>query len=88
LQENFSAIAIIPWSIDRKNQILKILKNELKRFELPFVNVIKYYPNNIAIPQKTLKTKNQRIQNARNTIFIDDKNIKNYSKILLIDDFV
>jgi adenine/guanine phosphoribosyltransferase-like PRPP-binding protein len=55
---------------------------------LPFVNIIKYYPNNIPIPQKTLKTREQRIQNAKNTIFVDDKNISKYNKVLLIDDFV
>ena len=84
----YSAIAIVPWSIDRKNQLLKILKNRLKSLNLPFVNIIKYYPNGIAIPQKTLKTREQRIQNARNTIFVDDKNIKQYEKVFLIDDFV
>lgn len=88
LKEQFGSIAIIPWSIKRKNQLLWILKNELKFLWIPFVNVIKYYPNNIPIPQKSLKNRWQRIQNARETIFVDDKNIKNYSKVLLIDDFV
>lgn len=87
-KEKFDAIAITPWSIDRKNQLLQFLKNELKGLQIPFVNVIKYYANNIAIPQKSLKTREQRIQNARNTIFVDDKNIWKYKKVLLIDDFV
>ncbi|EKE27402.1 MAG: hypothetical protein ACD_3C00212G0001 [uncultured bacterium (gcode 4)] len=84
----YDAIAIIPWSIDRKNQFLWMLKNRLKILNTPFVNIIKYYPNSIAIPQKSLKTREQRIQNARNTIFADDDNLDNYKKILLIDDFV
>jgi len=50
------------------------LQDELKQFNLPFVNIIKYYPNNIPIPQKSLKSREQRIMNARNTIFIDDAN--------------
>lgn len=87
-RENIDAIAMVPWSIERKNQLLSFLKNDLKSLNLPFVNIIKYYQNNIAIPQKTLKTREQRIQNAKNTIFINDNNIKMYSKILLIDDFV
>lgn len=87
-KEKFDAIAITPWSIDRKNQLLHFLKNELKDLNIPFINVIKYYPNNISIPQKSLKTREQRILNARNTIFVDDRNINKYSKILLIDDFV
>jgi len=88
LKWNFDAIAITPWSIDRKNQLLHFLKKELNFLWLPFVNIVKYYPNNIPIPQKSLKSREQRIQNARNTIFIDDKNIKKYSKVFLIDDFV
>jgi len=85
---NFDAIAITPWSIDRKNQLLHFLKKELEYLWLPFVNIIKYYPNNIPIPQKSIKTRVWRIKNARNTIFVDDENTKKYSKIFLIDDFV
>jgi len=85
---DFDAIAITPHSIERKNQLLWFLKVKLKILNLPFVNIIKYYPNNIAIPQKSLKTRQQRIQNAKNTIFINDNNIKKYKKVFLIDDFV
>lgn len=87
-REYFDAIAITPWSIERKNQLLGALKKELLIFNLPFVNVIKYYEDSIAIPQKSLKTRAQRIENAKNTIFVDDKNVWNYKKVLLIDDFV
>ena len=87
-KEKYDAIAITPWSIDRKNQLLKILKKALEQIWLPFVNIIKYYPNGIAIPQKSLKTRQQRIFNAQNTIFVDDKNIEKYKKVFLIDDFV
>lgn len=84
----FDAIAITPWSIDRENQLLWFLKDKLEVLDLPFVNIIKYYPNDIIIPQKSLKTRQQRIKNAKNTIFIDDKNINKYKKVFLIDDFV
>jgi len=87
-KENYDAIAITPWSIDRKNQLLKILKKALEKIWLPFVNIIKYYSNGIAIPQKSLKTRQQRIFNAQNTIFVDDENIEKYKKVFLIDDFV
>lgn len=87
-QNKYDAIAIIPWSINRKYQLLKILQNRLKLLNLPFVNIIKYSPNWIIIPQKSLKTREQRIKNAKNTIFINDKNILNYKKVFLIDDFV
>jgi len=86
--EKIDAIAIVPWSIDRKNQLLWILKNRLSDFNLNFINIIKYYPNNISIPQKSIKSKSGRIKNAINTIFVNDENLSKYSKILLIDDFV
>ena len=85
---NFDAIAITPWSIDRKNQLLWLLKNVLYDLGLPFVNIIKYYESWIAIPQKSLKTRQQRISNARNTIFVKDDHISQYKKVFLIDDFV
>lgn len=84
----FDAIAITPWSITRKNQLLWFLKQSLVNQDLPFVDIVKYYPNQISIPQKSLKTRQQRIENARNTIIVDDENIGSYSRILLIDDFV
>lgn len=87
-REKFDAIAITPWSIDRKNQLLLLLKRSMQDFGLPFVNIIKYSPSGIPIPQKSLKTRQQRIQNARNTIIVDDNNTSKYKKILLIDDFV
>ncbi len=77
-----------PWSIERRNQLLGYLKNSLISCSIPFVEVIKYYENGIAIPQKSLKSREERIQNARNTIYVHDKNISKYKKVLLIDDFV
>jgi hypothetical protein len=84
----YDAIAMTPWSIERKNQLLKYLQYALLVCDLPFVRVIKYYENNIRIPQKSLKTRDERIQNARNTIYIHDPDISEYKKVLLIDDFV
>ncbi len=83
---NYDAIAIVPWSINRKNQLLKILKDKLKVLDLPFVNIIKYYSSWIIVAQKSLKTRQERIENAQNTIFVDD--MKHYDKVFLIDDFV
>ncbi len=87
-KEWFDAIAMTPWSIKRKNQLLWYLKDSLVSSNIPFVEVIKYYENGIAIPQKSLKSREERIQNARNTIYVHDENISKYKKILLIDDFV
>jgi len=86
--ENIKAIAIVPPSITRNNQLLKILKNQLTYIWLPFVSIDKYFPNRIPIPQKSLKTREQRTRNARDTIIVHEKKVWDYDKVLLIDDFV
>ena len=86
--EKIDCIAIVPWSIDRKNQLLWILKKRLKEFNLDFLDIVKYYENGISIPQKSIKSKTWRIKNALNTIFVNDDNVRKYENILLIDDFV
>lgn len=88
INNGFHAIAMTPWSVKRENQILSALKNELLQLNIPFINIIKYSPSWILIPQKSLKKPEDRIENAKSTIFIDDKHVWNYKKVLLIDDFV
>jgi adenine/guanine phosphoribosyltransferase-like PRPP-binding protein len=68
--------------------LLKILKARLSVTSLPFVYISKYFPNQIPVPQKSLKTREQRIRNATETIIVDDSKAKNYRRVLLIDDFV
>lgn len=87
-REKIEAIALTPHSVVRKNQLLKYLKRLFSANEIPFIRLSKYYPNKIPIPQKTLKTKEQGIQNAEKAIFVDTKNAWEYKKVLLIDDFV
>jgi len=83
------AIAIAPHSIYRKNQLLKYLKYRLDELKIDFVWLEKYFPHKIPIPQKSLKTREQRIQNAKKTIIISNpKTASKYKRILLIDDFV
>jgi len=85
--QKFDAIAITPHSIKRANQLLLFLQKKLSFLSLPFVELLKYYPHNIAIPQKSLKTRDQRIENARRTILLQQEKLS-YKKVLLIDDFV
>ncbi len=87
-REKPDAIVITPWSIDRRNQLLKILGNSLKVFNIPSIRLTKYSPSGILIPQKSLKTSKEREENAKNTIFVDDVGVSEYKKVLLIDDFV
>jgi predicted amidophosphoribosyltransferase len=87
--KNIDAIALTPPSInDRKYQILDILNTKLSHINLPRINLVKDYPTNIRTPQKTLKKREDRIRNAKNSIYVYDDNAKNYHKVLLIDDFV
>jgi hypothetical protein len=86
--ESIDAIAITPRSITRNNQLLKILAHRLTSLQKPFITIVKHFPNRIPIPQKSLKTREQRIRNAQSTIFVEDTTVETYSKILLIDDFV
>jgi len=84
-----NAIALTPHSIKRTYQIIQILWHRLKKLDIPFISLIKYFPHKIPIPQKSLKTRKQRIQNAKETILINSHSIvSKYPKILLIDDFV
>ncbi len=82
------AIAIIPPSIPRIHQLLKILHNKLKGYHIPFIPLVKYSPSKIPVPQKSLKSREQRIRNAKETILVNEIRTMPYKKILLIDDFV
>lgn len=87
--EKFDAIAFAPHSKKRSIQLLHELKKRLNMFWLPTINLVKYAPYGTIVAQKTLKSREDRIQNAKQTILIDTKlDLKKYKKVLLIDDFV
>lgn len=86
---NFDAIAFTPHSRDRKIQLLQFLKKNINTSWLQEIELVKYAPFWVIVPQKSLKTRKERIQNAKNTILIQDqKEAKKYNRVLLIDDFV
>ena len=75
--------------MDRILTILKELRKTLDLKSLPIIELVKYAPHGIIIAQKSLKTRDQRIQNAKETILLaDPKQASLYRKVLLIDDFV
>lgn len=86
-QGGFDAIALTPPSINRKWQILELLDSLLKT-KLPHIHLVKRSASNILIPQKSLRSPNERIENAQKTIYIAETKIPQYQKVLLIDDFV
>lgn len=83
-EHRIDAIGFIPPTIPRKTQILKELEN-LFNFPTAKIKIVKATAD-IPVPQKSLSKIADRIQNARDTIFIDDHHIHN--NILLIDDAV
>jgi hypothetical protein len=85
IQKNkINATGFIPPTIPRKIQFQKEIKN-LLNIPTQGINIIKV-TNEIPIPQKSLSKIEDRIQNARNTIFIKENNT--FKNILLIDDAI
>lgn len=82
--KKIDAVAFIPPTIPRKIQLLKELEN-LLGIPLPKIKLVKV-TNNIPIAQKSLSKLKDRIENARSTIFVDEKNV--FKNILIIDDAV
>ena len=83
---NVSAVAFLPHSIIRKVQFLKEFSAQLN-LPLPTIALAKAYPGHIRVAQKTLGKLEERVTNARETIFVDNPQAR-YPKVLLIDDAV
>lgn len=82
--EHIQAIGFIPPTIKREIQIMKVLEKELNLL-LPQIKIVKI-KGDIVIPQKALNKLEDRVENARSSIFIDDS--RHYNNVLLIDDAV
>ena len=80
------AICFAPISVKRSIQLMDELRDQLS-YTIPIVKLQKLFPNNIVVPQKSLKGDISRNKNAINTIFAQSWQ-KKYDKILLIDDFI
>lgn len=83
--KNIDSFAFIPPSIDRKVQLMDEIKEWLW-LNLPELKLIKLFKDKV-VAQKSLNKKSDRIENARDTIFVLDKKFKS-DTILLIDDAV
>src|SRR3989338_971372 len=76
------AAAYIPPTVRREVQLMKELERMLN-LALPVVNLVKV-KTPIAVPQKTLSKLEDRVENAKSTIVVDD--VRRYKTFLLIDD--
>lgn len=83
---HIDAISFLPHSILRNVQFLKEFSRNLN-FTLPKVEMTKAYPGEIRVAQKTLGKLEERVKNARETIFVDTMD-RRYKNVLLIDDAV
>lgn len=66
---DIDAIGLTPPSISRKVQILDLV-DQLLDPSIPRIPLVKYSPSKILISEKSLRRPEERIQNAKNTIFM------------------
>ena len=83
-KHKISAIGFIPPTVKREVQFMRELQKNL-HLKPRIISIIKI-KTQIPVPQKTLNKLEDRIENARNTIIVDEKNV--FRNILLIDDAV
>jgi len=81
---DIDGVGFIPPTVRREVQFMKELQKHLK-LPLQTLSIVKI-KTPVVVPQKTLNKLNDRIENARNTIVVDDNG--SYKNILLIDDAV
>ncbi|MBU3979517.1 hypothetical protein KJ980_07695 [Patescibacteria group bacterium] len=85
---NIDTIAYIPPSIKRKVQLMTELKKRLK-IRLPEVVLVKVYTGEVTVSQKSLTKFQERVENAKRTIFVDiNKSALLPNNVLIIDDAV
>lgn len=76
------AVGFIPPTIKREVQLMKEIEKRLN-LTLPTISLTKI-KTTVTVPQKTLSKLEDRVENARNTIVLDDN--RKYRRLLLIDD--
>ena len=84
IEQKIDAVGFIPPTVPRKIQFQKEFEKILN-LPLPVIKIEKIR-GEVLIPQKTLKSPKERIENSISTIVVTEQ--RNFSRILLIDDFV
>lgn len=78
------AVAFIPPTVKREVQIMKEFEKHLN-FNVPIIKITKI-KTDITVPQKTLSKLEDRIDNIKKTIVVEETTV--YKNILIIDDAV
>lgn len=81
---NITSVGYIPPTVKRQVQLMRVLEEKLN-LDLKKISLVKV-KTEVAVPQKTLTKLEDRIENAKRTIIVNDNNI--HKNILLIDDAV
>ena len=79
---SIDAVGFIPPTVRREVQLMKELERQIN-LSVPNISLVKV-KTPVAVPQKTLTKLEDRIENAKSTIVVDDT--RNYDTLLLIDD--
>jgi len=77
-------IGFIPPTVKRETQLMRVLEKGLKENSRK-VSIVKI-KTTVAVPQKTLNKLEDRIENAKKTLIVEENSI--FNNILLIDDAV
>ena len=81
------AIAFVPPTVPRPVQFV----NEVRRLlaiDLTEIEMVKILGGEIPVPQKTLSSLDERLQNANSTLFVKESKTISAKNILIIDDVV
>lgn len=82
---SINAVAYIPPTVPRPLQFIDEFSAQL-HIPLPEIVLTKVTPGDIPIPQKTLSTIQERIVNARDSIYLKNSAEIPYENVLLLDD--
>src|SRR3989344_5605091 len=82
--KKITAIGFIPPTVKREVQFMKEFKKSLS-INLPEIKIVKI-TNEVVVPQKTLSKIEDRIENAKSTIVVDD--VRSFNNVLIIDDAI
>lgn len=86
IQFQIDAIGFIPPSIPRQIQFLHELKTCLN-LPYPHIPLVKIRTGSVIVAQKTLEKLEERVENARSSIFTKERTLP-YRRVLLVDDAV
>ncbi len=79
---SIDAVGFIPPTVRREVQLMKEIERQLN-LSIPTISLVKV-KKEIAVPQKTLTKLEDRVENAKSTIVLDES--RKFKTILLIDD--